>query len=51
MTNTVETANDLKASLNDISERFPKLSKDDLFVLWFARAYITESEAKAAEAV
>jgi hypothetical protein len=46
-----QTAIDLKASLEDIGSRFPKLSRDELFVLWFLRAYITESEQKAAEAV
>lgn len=51
MATTEETEYDLRASLSDIGERFPKLSKDDLFVLGFVRAYITESNAKAAEAV
>lgn len=46
-----QTAIHLKASLDDIRDRFPRLSKDELFVLWFLRAYITESEQKAAEAV
>ena len=45
------TSNDLKAALDDIAERFSTLPIDDLFVLWFLRAYITESEDKAAEAV
>ncbi len=45
------TIDDLNSALNDIGERFTKLPIDDLFVLWFLRAFITESEATAAEAV
>ncbi|REJ94245.1 MAG: hypothetical protein DWQ34_09230 [Planctomycetota bacterium] len=46
-----QTAKDLKASLDDIGDRFPVLSPDELFVMWFLRAYVTKSEARAAEAV
>ena len=42
---------DLKATLEDIGSRHRSLSPDDLFVLWFFRAYVTESEDLAAEAV
>jgi len=42
---------DLKATLEDIGARHRNLSPDDLFVLWFFRAYVTESEDLAAEAV
>lgn len=45
------TIDDFNAVVNDIRSRFPALSADDLFVLWFFRAYVTESESKAAEAV
>jgi len=45
------TARDLRAALDDIGERFRNLSLDDRFVLWFLRAYVTESEDRAAEAI
>src|SRR5438105_1746963 len=45
------TLNDLKTQLADIGDRFPSLRDDGLFVLWFLRAYVTESEESAAEAL
>ncbi|MBC8357309.1 MAG: AIPR family protein [Planctomycetes bacterium] len=42
---------DLKSALDDIKERFPRLQDDDLFVLWFLRAFITDKEEFAAEAI
>ena len=45
------TIQDLNAGIEDIGTRFPNLSDDDRFVLWFLRAYVTESEERAAEAV
>ncbi|MGD8453672.1 MAG: AIPR family protein [Phycisphaerae bacterium] len=45
------TLQDLNAAIEDIGSRFPNLSDDDRFVLWFFRAYVTESEERAAEAV
>ena len=49
--NTQLALDDLKAAVEELGERFPKLSDDDLFVVWFLRAYITESEDEAASAV
>jgi hypothetical protein len=45
------TIQDLRTALDDIGTRFSTLSGDDRFVLWFFRAYVTESEERAAEAV
>lgn len=45
------TIQDLNAAIEDIGVRFPKFSPDDRFVLWFFRAYVTDSEERAAEAV
>ncbi|MBN1361831.1 MAG: AIPR family protein [Sedimentisphaerales bacterium] len=45
------TIKDLQDALADLHDRFPALSDDDLFTLWFLRAYITESESEAAGAV
>ena len=45
------TIKDLRDTLADLHDRFPSLAKDDLFTLWFLRAYITESESEAANAV
>jgi hypothetical protein len=42
---------DLKATIEDIQTRYSRLSQDDLFVLWFYRAYVTDNEDRAAEAV
>ena len=45
------TFKDLKEQLDDIHRRFPTFKEDDLFVCWFLRAYLTEDEKQAAEAV
>jgi len=45
------SSKDFQAALDDIRDRFPKLKVDDLFVQWFLRAYLTESEEQAAAAV
>jgi hypothetical protein len=42
---------DLKEQLDDIHRRYPNFKEDDLFVCWFLRAYLTEDEKIAAEAV
>ena len=42
---------DLKQQLDDIHRRYPAFKQDDLFVCWFLRAYLTEDEKAAAEAV
>jgi hypothetical protein len=45
------TEKDLHRELADLQERYPKLADDDLFVLWFLRAFVTEDERHAAEAL
>ena len=42
---------DLQREIQELGERFPKFKTDDLFVLWFLRAYITATEESAAEAI
>jgi len=37
--------------LTELGERHPKLADDDLFILWFLRAFITEDENAAAESL
>lgn len=39
---------DLQRELTDFGDRFPKLQYDELFVLWFLRAFVTEDEQQAA---
>ena len=36
------TLDHLKAELEEIATRYPNVNDDDLFVLWFLRAYVTE---------
>lgn len=45
------TIDDLRQQLEDIHQRYPNFKQDDLFVCWFLRAYLTEDEKVAAEAV
>jgi hypothetical protein len=45
------TAKDLRNELNDFRERFPRLSYDQLFLLWFLRVFVTENENDAALAL
>ena len=45
------TVNDFNAVVEDVRFRFPKLSADDRFVLWFLLAYVTDDEMRAANAV
>jgi AIPR protein len=51
MKRTPLTIDDLKAAIRELGERFARFEDDDLFVLWFLRAYVTESEERAAEAI
>lgn len=41
----------LKDQIEDISHRYPALKEDQLFALWFLRAYLTESEEAARDAL
>lgn len=50
MKNTLNV-DDLKEQLDDIHRRYPAFKTDDLFVCWFLRAYLTDDEKTAADAV
>lgn len=45
------TEKDLRRELEDLGERYPKLGPDELFVLWFLTAYVTDDERAAAKAL
>ena len=45
------TEKELQQELQEFKERYPKLSMDELFVLWFLRAFLTENEDQAARAL
>lgn len=45
------TQDDLKRELYEYRERFPRLQDDELFVLWFLRAFLTENEDEASRSV
>ncbi len=45
------TERDLGRELDEFKERYPKLSDDELFVLWFLRAFVAEDEGSAASAL
>ena len=42
---------DLRRELTDFEERYPKLADDQLFVLWFLRAFVIEDDDQAANAL
>lgn len=42
---------DLKAQIEELSQREPALKDDDLFVLWFLRAYVADNEVASRKAV
>ena len=42
---------ELRRELADFKERYPQLKDDELFVLWFLRAFVAEDEATAAKAL
>src|SRR3990172_3886115 len=42
---------ELQGEINYLKEQFPKLSDDNLFVLWFLRAFITEDMELAAKSL
>ena len=45
------TFKDLQTEIREIGLRFNRFKDDDLFVLWFLRAYITETEEEAANSI
>lgn len=42
---------DLRNELDSFKEIFPKLSDDELFILWFLRAFVTEDEQAAVDSL
>jgi len=42
---------DLKAELDELRHRYPAMKTEDLFLLWFLRAYVTDDVDVAAKAV
>ena len=38
---------DLKNEIRDLADRFPTASDDELFLMWFLHAYVTDDERKA----
>lgn len=48
---TRPSESDLRRELSEFHERYPKLGDDELFVLWFLRAFVTENESSATAAL
>lgn len=51
MVRTPLTEHHLRRELDYFKDRFPTLSADELFIVWFLRAFVTESEDIAARAL
>lgn len=45
------TEADLRREIGDFRERYGKLGDDELFVLWFLRAFVTDDEPQAVKAL
>jgi hypothetical protein len=43
--------NDIEKELDELRSRYPALKKEDLFLTWFLRAYVTEDIEASAKAV
>ena len=41
------TEKDLKAEVEDVRERYRSLKNDDLFVAWFMKCFVTDTEEEA----
>ena len=41
------TEKDLKAEVEDVRERYRNLKNDDLFVAWFMKCFVTDTEEEA----
>ena len=50
-TRTRLSEKDLSRELGEFRDRYPKLGDDELFVLWFLRAFVTENDADATAAL
>jgi hypothetical protein len=45
------TIKDLHFALKELGEKYSRFDDDDLFVMWFLRAYVTDNEDRAAESI
>src|SRR5258708_25378676 len=45
------TLKHLEQEVKDFRDRFPRLADDQLFVVWFLRAFVTEIETDAADSL
>lgn len=48
---TQVTEKDLRAEVMDIRDRFPSLKDDELFIAWFMKCFVTDSEAEAIDSL
>lgn len=46
-----EAEKELRRVLEDLNDRFPKLKDDEVFVMWFLRAFLADSDDGAASAL
>lgn len=51
MAATTLTEADLRRELDEFGDRYPKLADDELFVLWFLRAFVADDEGSAVSAL
>ena len=51
MATTTLTEADLRREIDEFRDRYPKLADDELFVLWFLRAFVAEDEGAAVSAL
>jgi hypothetical protein len=51
MTKVTLELNDLKAQVEELAQRETNLKDDDLFVLWFIRAYVTGNDEQSRKAI
>ena len=42
---------DLHQEIEELQDQYPNLKEDELFVLWFQLAYLTDDENRAAQAL
>lgn len=49
--NLTLTVGDLQREMAELGDRYPRLADDELFVLWFLRAFVTADEKAAASAL
>jgi len=48
---SVNYIKDLKKEVEEIKDRYPAISIDNVFVAWFLRAFITDNEKSAIKAL